>query len=118
MNKHVRSTPIACSRAVRDQLGYYGGKGTVTGDSAQSREGGTLSISIATDQILPSNSMIDMIKKGVAHGIMGGDGKAGRETSVGSLERAPGSLEERCLKSADPLTLSVESRWNPFYNYS
>ena len=52
---------------------------------------GTTSILIATDQSPPSHPMIHMIKKGVAHGKMGGDGMEG-EASAGASERAPGDL--------------------------
>ena len=52
-------------------------------------EGGTLSISIATDRPPSSTSMIDTTNEGVAHGKVGGDGRAGREVSAGSYGEGP-----------------------------
>lgn len=61
--------------------------------------------------------MIDTIKEGVVYNKVGGDGMAGREASAGSLERAHGKPDERCLDSVDSSTLSVEQCCFPFYTY-
>ena len=74
----------------------------------QAEKVGHCRLSITTDQLPSSESMVDMIKEGVAHGEMGGDGMQEEKRRRGSLERAPGKPEERCLQSVDSLTLSVE----------
>ena len=52
----------------------------------------TISILITTDQLPPSHPMVYMIKKGVAHGKMGGGGMEGGEASAGSSEMVPAGL--------------------------